>query len=282
MALKQLPILILCFFTFSASGQYENNTTSISNSLTITQIEEGAYLVVHQIPFGQFRIPCNSMIVKVSDHDFVWCDTTCEPESTKLVYEWIIKNFGDVNLIEINTGFHNDNLGGNEYLLSKGVPVYGSDITAKLVLERGSTEKESIIKSFAETDNTPYHRACRQMTFMPPNRTFELNKGLKLEFAKESVEVYYPGPSHTQDNVVVYFNKRRILFGGCMVKALSARNAGYTADADMQQWPRSVEKVLIRYKDAKIVVPGHGNYGGTDLLKYTIGLLERVNKQAEK
>jgi glyoxylase-like metal-dependent hydrolase (beta-lactamase superfamily II) len=277
-----MPIVILCCVTFNALGQDEDKTASIGDSITITRIDEVAYLVVHQVPFGRVRVSCNSLLVRVSDANFVWCGTPCEPASTNLVYEWTIKNFGDVNLIEINTGFHNDNLGGNEFLLSKGVAVYGSDVTAKLILERGPEEKEKIIKSFAETDNTPYYQACRKMTFMPPNHTFELSKGLKLEFSKETVEVYYPGPSHTIDNTVVYFHNRRILFGGCMVKALDSKDAGYTADADMQKWPRSVEKVLARYKDAKIVVPGHGNYGDTGLLKHTIELLDKVNNQVKK
>ncbi|MFZ0034145.1 MAG: MBL fold metallo-hydrolase [Sedimentisphaerales bacterium] len=277
-----IPIVILCCITFNALGQDEDKIARIGDSLTITRIDKDAYLVVHQIPFGRFSVPCDSLLVRVSDANFVWCGTPCEPESTKLVYEWTRKNFGDANLIEINTGFHNDNLGGNEFLLSRGVAVYGSDVTAKLIQERGPAEKEKIIKSFAETDNTPYHQACRQMTFMPPNHTFELIKGLKLEFPEETVEVYYPGPSHTIDNIVVYFHNRKILFGGCMVKALDAKDAGYTADADMQQWPRSVEKVLARYKDAKIVVPGHGNYGGTNLLKHTIALIDKVNKQVAK
>ena len=42
-----------------------------------------------------------------------------------------------------------------------------------------------------------------------------------------------------------------------MIKSLDSKNAGYTADADMQKWPRSVEKVLAGYKDAKIVVPAN-------------------------
>jgi metallo-beta-lactamase class B len=282
MATKTLIILILCCVTFSASGQEENKTVIISDSITITTIDEGTYLVIQQMPYGRFSVGCNSLLVRVSGKSFVWCDTPCEPQSTKLVYEWAMKTFGDVNLVEINTGFHNDNLGGNEYLLSKGVPVYGSDVTAKFVLERGAEEKEKIIKSFSDSDNSPYHQACRQMTFMPPNHTFDLGKGLKLEFAEESVEVFYPGPSHTIDNVVVYFPKRKVLFGGCMVKALSAKDAGYTADADMQAWPRSVEKVLAKYKEAKIVVPGHGDYSDTELLKHTIELIDRVNKQADK
>jgi metallo-beta-lactamase class B len=75
--------------------------------------------------------------------------------------------------------------------------------------------------------------------------------------------------------VIVYFPKRKILFGGCMIKSLDSKDAGYTADADMQKWPRSVERVLAKYKDAKIIVPGHGNWGGIQLVKHTIQLLDK-------
>jgi metallo-beta-lactamase class B len=67
-----------------------------------------------------------------------------------------------------------------------------------------------------------------------------------------------------------------------MIKSLDSKDAGYSADADMRKWPRSVEKVLAQYKDAKFVVPGHGNYGDTGLIKYTIELLDKINKQAAK
>jgi metallo-beta-lactamase class B len=67
-----------------------------------------------------------------------------------------------------------------------------------------------------------------------------------------------------------------------MIKSLDSKDAGYTADADTQKWPRSVEKLLNIYKDAKIVVPGHGNYGDTGLIKHTIEVLDRVNAQSAK
>jgi hypothetical protein len=30
--------------------------------------------------------------------------------------------------------------------------------------------------------------------------------------------VFFPGAAHSADNVVVYFPKKRLLFGGCMIK----------------------------------------------------------------
>jgi glyoxylase-like metal-dependent hydrolase (beta-lactamase superfamily II) len=279
-ALPLLTALGLLLILDVNSHAMKSASIKLNNFITIIEIDEGAYQVVHKIPFGRIYVPCNSMLVRVSDKDFIWCDTPYEPESTKLVYEWIKKQFGDINLIEINTGFHADNLGGNEFLLSKAVPIYGSDVTVKLIRERGPKEKEKIIKTFTNLDTTEFHQACRQMTFKPPDKTFRIEEGLTLKIGGETIDVYYPGPTHTIDNTVVYFHKRKMLFGGCMIKSLDAKNAGNTADADMQKWPRSVEKVLARYKDARIVVPGHGDCGDIGLLKYTIELLDKVNKEA--
>ncbi|MBN1786830.1 MAG: subclass B1 metallo-beta-lactamase [Sedimentisphaerales bacterium] len=274
---KILVFLFIVVFLLIFSAQADTakpHRIRLSEDITITQIDKGAYLVIHRAPY-----PCNSLLVKLSDKDFLWCDTPCEPAATKTVYEWICKNFGEPNLIEINTGFHEDNLGGNEFLLEKSIPVYGSDATAKIINERGLQEKERILEFYKKGGDTRRYELYKKMTFQPPSRLFEIAKGLTLDIAGEKIEVYFPGPSHTSDNVVVYFHSRKILFGGCMIKALAAKNAGYTEDADMQQWPDSVEKVLQKYGSAEIVVPGHGDYGDISLVKYTIELLRRVNSE---
>jgi metallo-beta-lactamase class B len=279
---KSFLILLLLLSATVLSNGGQGETIELSKNLTVTEIAEGAYLVVDWIPYKQGRVPCNSLLVMVEPNNVIWCDTPCEPYSTQMVYEWIQETFNKPNLIEINTGFHFDNLGGNEFLLGQGVPVYGSDVTVKLIVERGPEEKNKIIKSFEETDNTPYHQACRKMRFKPPDYTFKIEKGMTFKIGEETIEVYFPGPSHTIDNTVVYFKERKILFGGCMIKSLDAKDAGFTGDADMQQWPRSVEKLLSRYPDTQIVVPGHGTCGDMKLVKHTVELLDGINEKAGK
>ena len=274
---RSLLVFLLLLSTPIISRGGQGKTIELSKDIAITEIAEGAYLIVNWMPYKRSRVPCNSLLVMVEPNAVIWCDTPCEPYSTQMAYEWIQETFKEPNLIEINTGFHYDNLGGNEFLLRQGVPIYGSDVTMKLIMERGPEEKKKIIKSFAETDNTPYHQACREMTFTPPDRVFGINEGLHLKVGDEFIDVYYPGPTHTIDNVVVYFSKSRILFGGCMIKSLNSKDAGFTDDADMQQWPRSVEKLLFKYPDAQIVVPGHGACGDMKLVRHTIELLDGIN-----
>jgi metallo-beta-lactamase class B len=64
-----------------------------------------------------------------------------------------------------------------------------------------------------------------------------------------------------------------------MIKALSARNPGFTGDADMAAGPRPAQKVLDCYGDARLVVPGHGPAGDLTLIRHTIKLCQEYNRQ---
>jgi metallo-beta-lactamase class B len=88
-----------------------------------------------------------------------------------------------------------------------------------------------------------------------------------------SAEVFYPGPAHTRDNVVVWLAESRVLFGGCAVRAASDTSVGNVADADVKEWPASIRRVRDRYPTADVVVPGHGDPGGRELLEHTLALL---------
>jgi len=56
---------------------------------------------------------------------------------------------------------------------------------------------------------------------------------------------------------------------------------GYLADAFIDKWASSVQALQIRYPDAKIVVPGHGNIDNILLLQHTIDLVNKTLKQKE-
>jgi len=119
-----------------------------------------------------------------------------------------------------------------------------------------------------------YYEAHKALPYVPPTHLFDLNEGLELEFGDESIQVYYPGPSHSPDNVVVYFPSRRVLFGGCMV--IGWDGVGNTSDADLEAWPQSIRN--LRRFDCDLVVPGHGERLDPELLEHTIELLEQYQQ----
>ncbi|MBN1362650.1 MAG: hypothetical protein JW993_18780 [Sedimentisphaerales bacterium] len=168
--------------------------------------------------------------------------------------------------------------GGNGYLIAQGIPCYGSDLTPRLIAERWEQTKQQVLPYYAQAGDDVRDAFVNQK-LIAPNKLYPLAQGLALRVGAESVEVFFPGPSHTTDNVVVYFKNERILFGGCMIKALAARTPGFVGDADMSAWPVSVQKVLDRFPDARLVVPGHGAAGDLALLSHTIRLCEQHNRR---
>lgn len=253
--------------TTSVHPEDPEKTVVLSGELTIEKIREDVYIVNHKFPWSS-----NSMIVQCSDSLLVWADTPCNNDAAKQVLDWVKSRFGEIRIAEINTGFHYDNLGGNGYLKQRGIEIYGSNLTVRLLNERSEKTREQTLKLLEDPKLKKYYDAHATAAYTEPTQLFDIEKGLKLSFDEEEIEVYYPGPSHSPDNVVVYFPDKKLLFGGCMVKSINSTNLGNTGDADILQWPISLKKVLTKYGEAQIVVPGHGMFGGIELIEHTLKL----------
>ena len=209
----------------------------------------------------------------------VLIDTPYDGVATIALLEWINNTFRDLELVAIVTGFHQDNLGGNEELIARNIPVFGMTMTADLVRDKGDELKRILVESVKNSENKSYFERYSTLNLVPPNRTFMLKKGETkiIEVASEKFEFFYPGESHTVDNAVVFVHKEKILFGGCMIRALSNRRPGYIKYANMIEWPKSVELVKDQFPDCDIIIPGHGFEGDSTLLQHTINILNTWN-----
>ncbi|MBN1429555.1 MAG: MBL fold metallo-hydrolase [Anaerolineae bacterium] len=242
-------------------------TVIIGEELSYRHIREDAYIITHSFPW-----PANSLLVEMANASLVLVDTPYTPEATKSLLNWATDRFGAREVIAINTGYHVDNLGGNQYLIEQGIPVYGSTTTARLVNEKGEQTRTILLEWLEAPDNRYYRDAHAAIPYSAPTNLFDLEEGLKLQIGNEMVQVYYPGPTHAVDNVVVYFPSKKLLFGGCMI--LSDDKPGYTGDADMQAWPLSIRK--LEQFNCDILVPGHGDRYDPELLRNTLDTLEKA------
>jgi len=100
----------------------------ITEELSVKMIRKGIWLVIHKFPLG-----ANSLVVEMKDSTLLLVDTPWTPDATEQLLRWFTKKLGQHKIIVINTGSHWDNLGGNDYLVKHQIPVYGSDVTVKLV-----------------------------------------------------------------------------------------------------------------------------------------------------
>lgn len=263
-----ISLFIFCtFLNPMINAESLDKTYNLSEELSIKKATNDVFIITHSFPW-----PANSMIVKCSGGNFIWVDTPYNNEATKQVFDWLQSNFGKIRITQINTGFHNDNLGGNGFLKQRGIDIYGSHLTVRLLNERVEQTRSQILKWLEKPKNKRFYKAHKTAVYIKPTKLFDLGNGPKLIIGGEKVEVYYPGPSHSIDNVVVYFPNKKLLFGGCMVKSIKSKNLGFIGDSNIEQWPISLKKLLTRYRDAQIVVPGHGTSGSIDLISHTLTL----------
>ena len=165
-------------------------------------------------------------------------DTPWTTQATIELIEWI-ETKGLTIKSTVVTHFHEDSSNDLPLLNDLKIKTYATSLTNKLLK---SNQKETSSDEIS-------------------SNTFELIDGV--------VSVFYPGAGHTEDNIVVWLPKEKILFGGCFVKSLHAKHLGNTGDAVISEWSNSIQKVINRYPDIKLVVPGHGAVGDISLLIHT-------------
>jgi glyoxylase-like metal-dependent hydrolase (beta-lactamase superfamily II) len=248
------------------SAQFE---TKLNEQLFVSELSETVFVVTHYFPWES-----NSLIVKASDDEVVLIDTPYNNEATAQMLQWIENKLKPQKITAINTGFHIDNLGGNGLLREKGIDIYGSDRTCNLIDEKGAKTQQQIIL-WLSPEQEQIKKVYENLIFTKPNKIFNIEEGITLKIGNLSFEVFYPGESHSPDNVVVYINEMQMLFGGCMVKSLESKNLGFTGDANLEAWPVSMKIVQEKYANAKVIIPHHGMWGDLSLIQHTINLLSK-------
>lgn len=211
----------------------------LAPDLTVRQLSPRVFVVTHEEPW-----PANSVVVETVDRTLVLVGSPYTPAATRVLLDWLEKTFGERRRVAINTHFHADaGIGGNPVFREAKIPIYGSDLTVKLLAERAPEA-------------------------VPPDHVFPLRVGVDLELG-EGVRVAFPGPGHTHDNVVVHFPRQRLLVGGCLLK--SGDKLGNVADADLANWASSVRS-LDRYA-VDWMIPGHGDRVDPGLVAHTLAVL---------
>jgi metallo-beta-lactamase class B len=242
-------LLAFILVSATAGAQDSAKTILITDDLKIIPLSANAYVHVSWVtraPFGRFT---DNGLIYINSNEAVIMDTPMNDTLGNLLLDWFEKTFpGVVIKAVIVTHFHDDCLGALRSFHQRGIVSYANYMTNELLLS------DSAVR---------------------PQKTF--TGKLTLRIGKQNIENRYFGEGHSKDNIVTWVPSEKILFGGCMIKALDA-DRGYLGDANLQQWSATVRKVKAAYPKAKFVIPGHGNHGGTALLDFTIKMFEKDAK----
>lgn len=219
-----------------------NGGSDDSNYVELKKVSDNIWLHVSYSNYNGTRTASNG-IVAVSSKGLILVDTPWNNGQTKELLNLTKTVFNKDIVIAVITHAHADRIGGIDTLLENGIDVRSTELTANAAKKNKYKQPKPVL------DNEP-----------------------EISLGNIKLDTFYPGGGHTIDNIVVWFPQFRLLYGGCLIKSFESKDLGNTADADVKQWPISVKKILDKYTDAKIVIPGHGNPGGLELLRHTIDL----------
>jgi metallo-beta-lactamase class B len=241
--MKILLLSLFLIFIPSFSDAQPAETIHISRVVELIRLNDHAYIHVScsTIP-GFGRVASNGLIFINKGKAFLF-DT---PTSDSLT-EVLVRYLEDSMKLKI-TGFvpnhwHSDCMGGLGYLQARHIKSYANRLTVEQ----------------AKIQGLPV-----------PDQAFD--DSLHLNLDRKDILCFYPGPAHSTDNIAVWIPSEKILFAGCMVKSMDSKNLGNTADGDPQEYPETIKRLKARFPEAKIVIPGHGAYGGPELITHTLEL----------
>ncbi len=219
-----------------------DSTVALGVDLTVRQLDAGYWLhtSVHD------EILANGVLIELGDGSVILVDTPWTDAQTERLLSWVEARGRRVSEA-IATHSHKDCMGGAAALRRAGVSLRALDLTVAEARMRGDA---ILPEALLRAEDAVYRDA-------------------------RGFEVFYPGPGHTRDNVVVWHPVTRTLFGGCLVKSERSRGMGYVEEADLDAWPTTLRALRERYPEAAVLVPGHGPPGGWACVANTLTLIEK-------
>ncbi|MEO6669507.1 MAG: BlaB/IND/MUS family subclass B1 metallo-beta-lactamase [Ferruginibacter sp.] len=228
-------------------NSFSQNTDS---NLKITQLTGDFYIFTTYNLYKGMRIPANGMYLVTSQgvamFDSPWDSTQFQPllDSIKLKHNKKV-------VLCIATHFHEDRTGGLEYYRLQGIQTFTTKRTDLLSKEKGMKRAEYL-----------------------------LDQDSLFKLGQYSFQTYYPGPGHAPDNIVIWFEKEKILYGGCLIKSTEADDLGNLGDANQIEYAGSVENVIRKCVDPKFVIPGHDDWTSIASLKHTLKMAQQLKKKS--
>jgi metallo-beta-lactamase class B len=223
----------------------------ITDDIRLLHLQDSVFMHTTWVNFKDYgRVGSNGMLV-IKNGQALMVDTPMKEEPTMQLFNYLEDSLKVQMTTHVAGHYHADCVGGLDYLKTRGVQSFANEITIQ---------------------------KCKETGMPVPHTPF--TDSLHFTFHGIDIHCHYFGGGHTVDNIVVYLPKQRILFGGCLIKSLSARDIGASTESVLNEWDNTVKRIQDAYPDELTVIPGHGDYGNKALLNHTTQLI--IEKQKSK
>jgi metallo-beta-lactamase class B len=238
---KLASIVLFLVTLFDSSGQSKNLPLQISHLTGDFYV----YKTFHD--YKGTLVSANAMYL-VTEKGVVLFDAPWDETQYQPLLDVIKARHNKDVIMYFATHSHEDRAGGLDFYRQKGIKTYTIKTTDQILTRENKERAEFII----------------------PNDTI-------FAVGKHSFEVYYPGKGHAPDNIVVWFDKEKVLYGGCFIKSTEVKDLGYLGDADVKEWENSIQKVQAKFKNPIYIIPGHDDWEDIKSLKHTLKMVRKYN-----
>src|SRR5690242_11128752 len=195
-----------------------------SAKLKITHLTGDFYIFTTYNEYKGNRIGANGLYL-VTNEGVVMIDSPWDTTQFQPLLDSILVRHKKNVVMNVATHFHEDRTGGLTYYQQQGIKTYTTKQTDELSKKRGM------------------HRA-----------EFLLSKDSTFTVGQYSFQTYYPGQGHAPDNIVIWFEKERILYGGCLIKSVDDSTLGNLGDANVKAYATTLKNVIRKCKNPRHVI----------------------------
>lgn len=229
-------------FVFSLTTVFGQST---HKSLEIFHLTGDFYVYITYQSYQGTPFPANGLYL-VTKEGIVMIDTPWDITQIDPLLDSIKMKHHKNVVMCIATHSHEDRTGGLDLLRKKGIKTYTTKQTDAICIENNQKRAEFLI----EKDTT-------------------------FKVGEHSFQTYYAGQGHTPDNIVVWFGKEKVLYGGCLIKSTEATTLGNLADANAKAWPATIKNLQQKFGEPNYVIPGHQSWANKKSLAHTLKLIQQ-------
>ncbi len=241
--MRKLALLITIIIACASvnCGSFERrDRIRVSDDLEIIKLSGHSYVHISYAEMPGFGRFASNGYIYTDNGEALLFDTPVNDAITGQLTEWMTAALRVRIVGFVPNHWHDDCMGGLRQIHALKIPSYANERTIAI---------------------------AKKKRLPVPQHGFR--DSLTLKAGSGSVICRYHGPAHSGDNIVVWAPSEKVLFAGCMVKDLASKKPGNLSDANISEWPKTIERLISEYPAAKTVLPGHGKFGGIELLAHT-------------
>lgn len=229
----------------------QSHSQSASDKLKITPLTGDFYIYTTYNTYEDSKVPANGMYL-VTNAGVVLFDTPWDTTQFQPLLDTIEKRHQQKVTLCFATHWHSDKTAGLTYYRNKGIRTYTTVLTDELSKKNNK-----------------------------PRAEFLMTKDTVFKTGQYSFETYYPGEGHTTDNIVIWFSKEKILYGGCLIKGVDDENLGYLGDANTKTYASTLMNVKSKCMDPKYIIIAHSDWRDTGSLDHSIEMAKKLKKEKD-